>query len=154
MTTGLIEQRHPTLAALLRHWNAGVTDYVKLAPTLAAFVVSLQQRNEDDADWIIMSSGLGVDDLYGQSLAGNSVALLSHRAGDIREQACAARDGGRPLLVEEDIVLPTGRRRKASLYLPSGQKGAPTLILCGIVGLSRKRSATRGVGTVGVQTSM
>src|SRR3546814_12868426 len=96
----------------------------------------IKQRNEDDADWIIMSSGVGVDDLDGQSLAGNSVALLSHRAGDIREQACAARDGGQPLLVEEDIVLPTGRRRIARLYLPSGQQGATPLILCGIVELS------------------
>ena len=139
---GLIEQRHPKLGQLMRLWRSRRRrEGAPLASALldealgelAASTVLLACTNADAPRLMIEASGAEVDALYGEPLTGAPVERLAPMR-DVEAEAYSAIETGRPVVVEDDVVIGDARRRIARLYLPvaKGDGGADG-VLCGIV---------------------
>lgn len=137
----LIEERHPAFKQLIGMWReaqaseapprASVFGRMTLGD-LAAITVTLIR---EDAAVRIAESGDLVDALYNDALGGSSAERLTPVRGNAAEEALAASNSGRPLLVEDELTAP--RRRIARLYLPLiNDDGTPDGVLCGIVAVA------------------
>lgn len=138
---GLIEERHPAFKRLMGLWRDAQEDSqpprASMFPPgaladVADVTVTLSRDAQDEM--VIAESGGAVDALYGAELRGAPAARLTAARGDAAEEARAASDTGRPLLIEDELSSP--RRRIARLYLPlTNDDGTPDGVLCGVVAL-------------------
>ena len=139
----LIERRHPRLGRLLQLWRAQhrgdalppVSAVVGPALADLAPATVLVSRAANRADELtIMQSGSEVDALYGEALAGAPVERLAPGRADAIQEALSAIETARPVVVEDELPLQSGRRRVARLYLPlANEDGSSDGVLCGVV---------------------
>lgn len=142
----LIEQRHPRLGRLMQLWRAqhrgdalppaSAVVGPALADLAPATVLVSRSANGTD-DLTITQSGSEVDALYGEALAGAPVQRLAPGRGDAAQEALSAIETARPVVIEDELSLESGRRRVARLYLPlANDDGSADGVLCGVVAVS------------------
>jgi hypothetical protein len=122
MEETLLEQRHPTLGALLRLWTAAGGQTDKLMETeLAPFMPFVARLGRDGGgEWSLLT---WCPQLY----EGTQGGLFDGSAA--REEAATAADTRRPVLTEQGPP----HRRVARLTLPMiSADGAVVAVLCGI----------------------
>lgn len=135
MDLGLIEQRHPALAELLRRWTAvdGRSDALTVAQLGAAAASSVRiTPGAGGSGLVLADSGAAVNAIYGAVLDGLSADLLTPGRSDAADEAIMAMESRRPVLMEDGEP---GARR-ARLYLPLAEvDGSVASVLCGVVEL-------------------
>lgn len=134
MGPGMIEQRHPSLGAMLRAWESGYADIASLPKATAAIALILRRGEKG---WQIVQAGADVSALYGCALEGCPAAVLSPADDSVASEADIAIETGRPLLMESEVALAGRKLRLARLCLPAPGKRQ---ILCGIVQCGRRDS--------------
>ena len=141
----LIEQRHPVFNELICLWRTRLhrggppTADLLSRDVLASFADSTATLTMDASGdrFIIVSSGVEVDALYGAALTGAPAARLSPERDDAESEARVAVETGQPLLIEDELQCAGHRRRVARLYLPMPNGGSlPPCVLCGVVALA------------------
>lgn len=137
MDQALIEQRHPTLGALVRLWTVSDGQAAAMTPDqlgdLAASTVRITATKLSAL--ILADVGEAVNAIYGVQLEGASADDLTPGRADGSAEARMAMEGQRPVLIEDGA----SGRRLARLYLPLiGVDGSVASLLCGIVARNRR----------------